>query len=303
MAALLAIFANNLLPILLIAACGFALGRTTHVEARTLGRVTFNIFSPVLIFRLLTDSQLNIGRIAQMLGYTSAVFFLMGSLAYLAGRLFRLPRPILVAVVLVVATSNNGNYGMPLIGFAFGEEALAYASLYYVVIAILTNTVGVLWASLGRMDVKQALLGLLKVPMLYALGIALLFIRTGWVIPAPLDRTITLLAGAAIPSMLILLGLELSRFAWSKHTTAMILGILLRLVAGPLMGSSLANAFGLQGAARQAGITQTAMPAAVITTVLASEYDLEPQLVTAIVFFSTLLSPLTLTPLLFLLGD
>ncbi len=302
MAALLAIFANNLLPILLIAACGFALGRTTRIEPRTLGRVTFNIFSPVLIFRLLIDSRLEVGRIAQMLGFTSAVFFLMGGLAYLVGRLLKLPRPVLVAVVLAVALSNNGNYGMPLIGFAFGEEALAYASLYYVVIAVLTNTVGVLWASLGRMDFKQALLGLLKVPMLYALGLALLFLRAGWVLPAPLDRTVTLLAGAAIPSMLILLGLELSRFAWSKHTSALLVSILLRLGVSPLVGINLAPLFGLEGAARQAGVTQTAMPTAVITTVLASEYDLEPQLVTAIVFFSTLLSPLTLTPLLFFLG-
>ncbi|MEZ0396318.1 MAG: AEC family transporter [Anaerolineales bacterium] len=302
MAALLAVFANNLLPILLIAACGFALGRTTQVEPRTIGRVTFNIFSPVLIFRLLTDNRLEIGRLAQMLGFTSAVFFLMGGLAYLTGRLLKLPRPILTAVVLTVAISNNGNYGLPLIAFAFGEEAMAYASLYYIAIAVLTNTVGVLWASLGRMTLKQALLGLLKVPMLYAVGIALLFIRTGWVIPAPLDRTIGLLAGAAVPSMLILLGLELSRFAWSKHISAIAVSLALRLLAGPLVGGRLAPLFGLEGAARQAGVTQTAMPTAVITTVLASEYNLEPHLVTAIVFFSTILSPLTLTPLLFLLG-
>jgi predicted permease len=40
------------------------------------------------------------------------------------------------------------------------------------------------------------------------------------------------------------------------------------------------------------------MPAAVATTVVATEYHLEPSLVTAIVFIGTLLSPLTLTPLL-----
>lgn len=302
MAELLNIFANNLLPILLIAACGFALGRMTQVEPRTLGRVTFNIFSPVLIFRLLTDSQLEMSRIAQMFGFTTAVMFVMGGLAYLTGRLLKLPRPVLVAVVLAVATSNSGNYGMPLIAFAFGDQALAYASIYYVVLAILTNTVGVLWASLGHMNFKQAIFGLLKVPMLYALAIALLFVRTGWAIPAPLDRGITILAGAAVPSMLVLLGLELSRFAWSKHVSAIVASLALRLLAGPLVGSGLASAFGLEGAARQAGITQTGMPTAVITTVLASEYHLEPQLVTAIVFFSTILSPLTLTPLLFFLG-
>ena len=44
------------------------------------------------------------------------------------------------------------------------------------------------------------------------------------------------------------------------------------------------------------------MPAAVTTTVLATEYGLDPSLVTAMVYIGTLLSPLTLTPLLVYLG-
>ena len=302
MAELVQIFVNNLLPILLIAAAGFVLGKTTKLEPRTIGRVTFNIFSPVLIFKLLTDSQLDLGRIGLMLAFTTVVMLVMAGLAYLAGRLLRLPRTVLVALVLTVAATNSGNYGMPLVAFAFGEEALAYASIYYVIIGVLTNTVGVLWVSLGHMNFKDALLGLLKVPMLYALIVALVFVRTGWSVPAPLDRSLGILAAAAVPCMLILLGLELSRVAWSKHIAALVAAIALRLLAGPLVGSGTAAAFHLEGTARQAGITQASMPTAVLTTVLASEYNVEPQLVTAIVFFSTILSPLTLTPLLLFLG-
>jgi predicted permease len=44
------------------------------------------------------------------------------------------------------------------------------------------------------------------------------------------------------------------------------------------------------------------MPSAVMTTILANEYKLDTTLVTAIVFVSTILSPLTLTPLLYFLG-
>jgi hypothetical protein len=39
-----------------------------------------------------------------------------------------------------------------------------------------------------------------------------------------------------------------------------------------------------------------------LTTVLATEYDIEPAFITTAVFTSTLLSPLTLTPILALLG-
>jgi predicted permease len=60
--------------------------------------------------------------------------------------------------------------------------------------------------------------------------------------------------------------------------------------------------FGISGPARQASVTEASMPSMVSSTVLATEYQLDSKLVTAIVFISTLLSPLTLTPLLVYLG-
>jgi predicted permease len=40
------------------------------------------------------------------------------------------------------------------------------------------------------------------------------------------------------------------------------------------------------------------MPVAVVTTILALEFKLAPEFVTSAVFLSTILSPLTLTPLI-----
>jgi predicted permease len=44
------------------------------------------------------------------------------------------------------------------------------------------------------------------------------------------------------------------------------------------------------------------MPTAVLTTVVAAEFDLEPEFVTGVVLATTVLSPLTVTPILALLG-
>jgi predicted permease len=44
------------------------------------------------------------------------------------------------------------------------------------------------------------------------------------------------------------------------------------------------------------------MPTAVMTTVIATEFDIHPSFVTTVVTATTLLSPLTLTPLLAILG-
>jgi predicted permease len=122
------------------------------------------------------------------------------------------------------------------------------------------------------------------------------------VMPAPLAQTVQLAANGAIPLMLVLLGLELVKVRWSNSTQAVGMSTFLRLAAGPLIGLLLAIPFGLSGAAHQGNVVEASMPSAVTTTVLATEYNVEPALVTAIVFVSTLLSPLTLTHLLVILG-
>jgi len=76
----------------------------------------------------------------------------------------------------------------------------------------------------------------------------------------------------------------------------------MRLVAAPFLAIGLASLFGLTGAAFQAGVAQSSMPTAVVMTILATEYNVEPSFVSSVVFTSTLLSPLTVTPLLAYLG-
>lgn len=295
-------FANNLLPIMLIAAAGYILGKTLTVDSRTIGRMVFYIFSPLLVFNLMVTSQLNLKQALTTVGYTAAVIAVMGGIAFILGKIFQLSRPHLLAVILTVAFGNTGNYGLPLVKFAFGDEALAVASIFYVTTTILFNTVGVVIASLGHLDLKSAILGVFKLPILYAVAVALLVKGFGLQIPLPLSRTIEIAANGAIPAMIILLGLELTRIKWSHNLKATGLGVAAKLLIGPLIGLLLANFFGLQGHARQGSIIEAAMPAAVATTVVATEYKLEPSLVTAIVFFGTVLSPLTLTPLIVFLA-
>lgn len=295
-------FASNLLPVLLLCAAGFILRKTLAVEPRPLSQVIFYILSPALIFNLLTKNELPTGRIAGMMVYATIVMLLTAALAYLGGRLLHLERLTLASVVLTAMIANNGNYGLPLIAFAFGEEAEAYASVYFVTSSIMGYTLGVLIASLGRLHIKQALLGLLKVPAVYAILLAVFIIHTGWVLPVSLDRSISLAAAGSIPAMLVLLGLELGQFIWNRNLKTISLPVVIRLVIAPLIGLGLAVLFGLQGTTRQAGITETGMPSAVMTTMLAAEYKLETNLTTAIVFTSTILSPFTLTILLVFLG-
>jgi predicted permease len=299
---LLITFANNLLPILLISGAGFLLGRALSVDSRSLGRVVFYVFSPILVFNLILHTELDSAEIFITMAFSALICLIVGLLALGLGRLLGLERAVLMAVILTAAFGNTGNYGLPLVSFAFGKNALAFATLYFVMTSILFNTVGVLIASLGHMDGRTALLGLFRVPTMYAVILAALLNRFHLVLPVPLARTVEMAANGSIPLMILLLGLELSRVQWSQNRRAIGLGAGLRLLAGPAAGLLLAWAFGLPIPARQGNVTQSAMPAAVTTMVVAAEYGLDSSLVTATVFLGTILSPLTLTPLLVYLG-
>ena len=299
---LLRLFADNLLPILLVAGAGYLAGKWLNVEARSVSRVVFYLFSPCLLFELLVTSQINYGDMLRMAGFALASILTVGVITWLLGRLIRLERKILAAVLLCTLTLNAGNYGLSLNLFAFGEEGLAYASLFFVVSAIITYTLGVTVASLGKASLADSLKGLLKIPVTYVVPLALIFIYMNWKLPLPLDRAVSLLSDASIPAMLVVLGLQLQNNQRSYNLRALFLAGGMRLLGGLGVGLVLAAAFGLGGVAYNAGVLESSMPTAVMSTILATEYEAEPAFVTTAVFASTLLSPLTLTPLLLILG-
>jgi len=300
--ALLGLFGNNILPIFLAAGSGYAAAKYLEVTPRPISQVAFYIFSPCLIFSLLTSNQLKGSEIARMAGFTVVSIAILGLVTYVIGRLLQFDRRLLVAVLLTTMFSNAGNYGLSLNLFAFGEKALAHASVYFVTMAILIYTLGVVIASLGSSSLSEAFVSLLKAPVVYAVVLALLFTEFGLRLPLPLDRTVNLLGDAAIPVLMVLMGVQLGRAKWDGQISALTVTNFMRLVIGPALALGLSLLFGLQGAARQAGISESAMPTAVINTVLATEFNVEPSFVSTVVFVSTLLSPITVTPLLAYLG-
>ena len=107
--------------------------------------------------------------------------------------------------------SNTGNYALPLILFAFGQEALSYASVYFVTSAILVYTVGVFIAASSRPGLGHALGGVLRVPALYALAAAGIIVVFHLTPPLAVMRAVGMLNDAALPMMLLVLGMQLKR--------------------------------------------------------------------------------------------
>ena len=195
---LLSIFANDIVPIFAIAGVGFLLARHFNASVETVSKVSFNALSPCLVFYQLVTSNITGSEFGRMALFCVLLTASMGLAAWLAAIPLRLDRQTLSSFLLVVMFSNSGNYALPVVLFAFGREALQYASVYFVTSAILVYTVGVFLAASGRRSFRRALMGVLRVPAIYAVVAAGVVMLTHTALPLAVMRPIGMLSDAAL---------------------------------------------------------------------------------------------------------
>jgi predicted permease len=200
--------------------------------------------------------------------------------------------------MMVVMFSNGGNYGLPVLRFAFGSETLTYGTIFFLTGSVTTYVAGAFFASSHHRKIAGALEKVWKMPSLYGLALALIVRATGHPVPEAIMRPIDLLSDAALPVMILVLGMQLERAVWPARPWIVTIAVGISLLVAPLVALSLCGLLGLTGPARQAAVILSSMPVAVITTILALEFELDPEFVTSAVFLSTIASPLTLVPLI-----
>src|SRR2546423_655179 len=233
---LLSIFADDIVPIFAIAGIGFLLARHFDASVKTVSKVSFNALSPCLVFDQLVTSHITGSDFGRMALFCVLLTAAMGLAAWLAAIALRLDRQTLSSFLLVVMCSNSGNYALPVVFFAFGREALGFASVYFVTSAILVYTVGVFVAASGRRSVRRALMGVARVPAIYAVAAAPAFMLTRVALPLAVMRPIEMLSDAALPIMLLVMGMQLGRGMMPQPLGAVATAVVLSLAVSPMAG-------------------------------------------------------------------
>lgn len=226
----------------------------------------------------------------------------MGLLGLATAFLLRLSRAETVALLIVLMFVNGGNYGLTLNLLRYGQEGLARAIVYFTTSTVIVYTAGMFIASMGRLTWRQSLIQLLRLPPVYAAVLAVAFYTWQIEVPAPLMRAIEVAGAGSIPVMLLVLGMQMADLRGVVNWHMAGPAVLLRLLAGPLIGLLVASMLGLSGLGRATSIIEASMPPAVFTVILATEFNLQPAVVTSIVVLSTLLSPLTVAAVITLFG-
>lgn len=295
------IFLNILTPVFVLVLIGYIAGPRLGLEARTLSRVAYFLLVPAFNFNILSTAQIDLGVARRMIVYITIVEVACALAALLVARLLRRSPEMTGAYILIAVFPNVGNFGLPIVQFAFGPDALVAATIYFVAINLISFVIGVAAANWHRGSNLRTMVAVFKTPALLAVPPALLFNLTGTLPPLVVSRPIALLAGAMIPVMLIALGVQLAQAGIPRLDGDMIGASIMRLLGGPALAALVAVPLHMTGLTRDAGVLQAAMPAAVLASIIAFEHNLLPTFVTATVLFSTLASIVTLAVVLAIL--
>ncbi len=284
-----------LAPLVLLMAVGAALGRAFALHLDTLGKINLYAFVPALMFTRFVHGELSLddaGRIGLAWFLITAV---MGGLTALSSALARIDRKLRPTVAIGAMFPNSGNYGIPAADLAFGPAGGAVQAVVLAADNLLFFTVGVFTARGGTAEWRKSLAAIVRLPIIWAIFAALVFrAHRDW-LPGPVETAVMILGQGLVPIALVTLGAQLGRGAPAGSFRPVGLTVGLRLLAGPLAGLLIARLLHLEPHLSVPLIAAAGYPCAVNTVVLALEYKRSPGVAGATVFWSTLLSLLTVS--------
>ena len=297
---MLSILGNAVLPVFIMAGVGAVLGRTLHIDARSVGRMTLYVFSPALVFASLYDAEIPTRDVVNVFAFQAVWGVIFYASCFLIAWRAGLKGQDRSAFLLSTMFMNAANYGLPVALFAFGEAGLERAILFFAPQSLMAGTLAIYVASSGKLGAKQGLITVLRLPIFYAAVAGLVLNPFKVTLPGVLEIPLDILAAAAIPCMVMVLGIQLARASWKEDLVPAGAASVVRLLLSPLLAFGVTLLLGIDGVTQQTMVVIAGMPTAVYTTILATEFDARPQRVTSAVALSTAVSLVTMTTLIWL---
>jgi predicted permease len=221
--------------------------------------------------------------------YLIIVIFVLILSALFAAKLFKKKKEYSIAMVAAVI-GNTGNLGIPLNIAIFGEASIPYTTIVNLVNVFVVYTIGVYFYSRGNFDVKTSLKNIVKLPILWAAMLAIFLSVNGYKPSKEIMNMLMMGAYASMTMQLFLFGIYLYGTKIREINRKLIIWVMaFKFILLPITAFSLLYFIELDAMIKGVIFLELMMPLAVANVNLASLYDCEPKLVTALVFISSAL--------------
>jgi malate permease and related proteins len=283
---------------ILIALGGLIDKRLKGLSIETLSRLSIHLLVPALVFAALSETNLSLSSAALLTFAYLLYLFILGLVSLVGVR--GLKKEEARAVIVSTLFGNTGNMGLPITLFAYGQEGLERAVVLLVVSLAAMFIAGPFMLAGGNVNLRQRAIETFKLPPVWATfaGVALNLLNIS--LPISLTRALDLLGDAAIPLMLVALGMQMARsWTWQLGQAAMRTTVL-RLLIGPFIAYGIAKLLGLSQLDTNVLILSAALPVAVTMFVIAVEVKGDAAGVARSVVATTIWSLLAITATIFL---
>lgn len=299
---MLFILKNVLLPIFIMISLGYVLQKRVKLDLSTLAKLNINVFVPGFIFTKFYKANLAMNILLYIVIFFILYIAILYIIAYFTSKFQKLDKAKATTLNNSVLFFNSGNYGAPVNDLVFKSDPLAM-SVQVIVLTlqnIFTFTYGVFAIQSVQIGKLKALLNYFKMPIIYALLLAIILNYNNIRIPDFLWTTVSYLSDAMIAIALLLLGAQIANIKLSFKWTNSYFYIFIRLIVGPIIAFAIIKIMGLDGVIAQTIFIASAMPTSVNSSVIAQEYNNYPELAAEIVFLSTLFSAVTVVIVIYL---
>ena len=254
---------------ILIALGGLADRFFPNLDMETLARLSVQILIPALIFNALVSTDLSLSSALRLSAAYLLYLVALAVLVWVGSR--KLNRDQVMGVMVTTLFGNTGNMGLPITLFAYGQAGFERAVVLLVVSLTVMFVAGPTLLAGGRVKLGTRLREALRLPPIWATlaGLALNVLPVD--LPLGVARGVSLLGNAAIPIMLLSLGIQMRRsWVWAFGGAALRTTVF-RLGLGPIIAYGTAKLLGLEDLDLKVLVLSAAMPAAVTMFVIAVE--------------------------------
>jgi len=262
---------------------------TSQIDEKTLILLSIYFLQPILTFWGLTRSPIDYNLIIAPIVYIVTITFTLILLIFISKYTFseQKDKSIFIATALI---GNTGNLGIPLGIAVFGEQSIPYTSIINIANVFFIYTVGVYLFAKGSYTLKQSLLSMVKIPILWFALLALAFNYSNIQINPQINNALQMGAYATIVLQLMIFGIYLAKINIKGQDYKLtFLTSSTKLLLLPTIGIIFSLIFSLDSFTASILILSLCTPLAVNNVNNAALYDCKPYAVTNIVLFSTII--------------
>lgn len=283
------------LPIIMLMALGWFVQTRLRFDLSTLTRLLVNVVLPCALLHFLTTAELPLVDIWPTFWFTLLQFALLMGIGWGAAALCRLPEDYRPVIGLAAAFANSGNFGIPVAQLAFPADFLLHQTVIVSLHSVLIVPAGVLILAGRRGGLGDAMKALLTSPMIIAVAAGLAIKALEVELPFVLAHPIKIVAGGYISIALFTLGAQLAETQFSLTQGAAWLAVGLKMLLAPALSWVLLWIAGIAPELTDLLVVAAAAPVGILLGIFCSEYKRAPELASAAILVSTVLSPFFVT--------